>query len=260
MFFRSASSRGSLAHGDRYKPFMKAARDHGYPVEKHFYQTADHHINCVFRIPGPKQTSGPAVKRPVVLMQHGLNDSSSFALHEGPDSLALFFAEAGFDVWLNNTRGNLYSRNHKFLDAESDQDFWQFSFQELGRYDAPAVIDYVRSQTKNDSITYLGHSQGGSQILSGLDENEKFFKDRVNLFLLTGPASRLDQCEMINLPLMCRLNEMNPALCQSTSLLSPRFAKMTAPFNLEYPAIRFASDSDPSKCSDIGLHNFGGHY
>ena len=96
--------------------------------------------------------------------------------------------------------------------------------------------------------------------MSGLAENAKFFTDRINLFLLMGPASRLDRCMQINLPLMCRINEMNPALCQAPSLLSPRFAKITAPFNLEYPAIRFVCDKEPSKCSDLGLHNVGGHY
>ena len=87
-----------------------------------------------------------------------MNDSCHFAAHEGTDSLALFFAQAGFDVWLNNTRGNTYSRNHKRLDPETDQEFWEFSFQELGRYDLPACINYVQEQTGQESLTYLGHS------------------------------------------------------------------------------------------------------
>jgi len=28
--------------------------DYGYPIEKHFYETADHYINCVHRISGPR--------------------------------------------------------------------------------------------------------------------------------------------------------------------------------------------------------------
>ena len=68
-------------------------------------------------------------------MQHGLNDSASFALSDGPESLAFFFADAGYDVWLNNNRGNRYSRHHKHLCPETDPEFWNWSFQELGRYD-----------------------------------------------------------------------------------------------------------------------------
>lgn len=67
---------------------------------------------------------------------------------EGPDSLAFFFAEAGFDVWLNNDRGNIYSRHHKYLDRETDsKEYFDFSFQDLGKYDMPAFIDYIRDLT-----------------------------------------------------------------------------------------------------------------
>eukprot|EP00354_Favella_ehrenbergii_P009296 CAMPEP_0170477390 /NCGR_PEP_ID=MMETSP0123-20130129/18684_1 /TAXON_ID=182087 /ORGANISM="Favella ehrenbergii, Strain Fehren 1" /LENGTH=144 /DNA_ID=CAMNT_0010749139 /DNA_START=568 /DNA_END=999 /DNA_ORIENTATION=- len=33
-----------------------------------------------------------------------------------------------------------------------------------------------------------------------------------------------------------------------------------APFNVEYPAVRFICDRDPTQCSELGLHNIGGHY
>jgi lysosomal acid lipase/cholesteryl ester hydrolase len=39
------------------------------------------------------------------------------------------FAEAGFDVWMNNSRGNKFSRQHVDFDPEYDKkDFWDFSF------------------------------------------------------------------------------------------------------------------------------------
>jgi len=59
----------------------------------------------------------------------------SWAL-EGPDSLAFFFANAGFDVWLNNSRGNIWSKQHKYLDPEQDaEEFFNYSLQDMGRYD-----------------------------------------------------------------------------------------------------------------------------
>ena len=42
---------------DKYKTFVEIVRDHNYPIEKHFYTTKDHYINCVFRISGPRGTS-----------------------------------------------------------------------------------------------------------------------------------------------------------------------------------------------------------
>ena len=39
---------------DHYKTFVEIVRDCNYPIEKHFYTTKDHYINCVFRISGPR--------------------------------------------------------------------------------------------------------------------------------------------------------------------------------------------------------------
>jgi len=42
-----------------------------------------------------------------------------------------------------NARGNPYSKQHLWLDAETEPDFWNFSFEEIGKYDLPACIDYL---------------------------------------------------------------------------------------------------------------------
>lgn len=69
---------------------------------------------------------------------------------------AFYFANKGFDVWVGNSRGNFYSRNHISLDPNSKQ-FWEFSFDEMSEFDLPAAFEYIGNMT-NQKINYIGHS------------------------------------------------------------------------------------------------------
>jgi lysosomal acid lipase/cholesteryl ester hydrolase len=50
-------------------------------------------------------------------------------------------AREGYDVWLGNTRGNKYSRHHTSLNPDKDNEFWDFTFAEMGLYDLPAQVN-----------------------------------------------------------------------------------------------------------------------
>ena len=74
-------------------------------------------------------------KRPV-LLQHGVNEGSTCWMinsiggnvNDTDDrNLAFALAKRGFDVWLGNTRGNTYSKNHTTFSAD-DPEFWKFNF------------------------------------------------------------------------------------------------------------------------------------
>jgi lysosomal acid lipase/cholesteryl ester hydrolase len=70
-------------------------------------------------------------------------DSAAGMCCNGPTSLAFVLADAGFDVWMNNNRGTTYSRKHSSLDPDTDKEYWDYSFQEMGRYDQPAVWSFI---------------------------------------------------------------------------------------------------------------------
>ncbi|XP_011498525.1 PREDICTED: lipase 3-like [Ceratosolen solmsi marchali] len=132
---------------------------YGYRIESHTIETNDGYILQLHRITGNKTNPNPKGK-PAVLLQHGLLSSSIDWVITGPErALGLILADVGYDVWLGNVRGNVYSRKHRFLSV-NNPDFWNFSWHEIGIHDIPAMIDYILHTTGQKKISYVGHSQG----------------------------------------------------------------------------------------------------
>lgn len=81
-------------------------------------------------------------------MQHGIADSSdTWILNAKERAPAFVAAEAGYDVWMGNARGNKYSRRHKTLKT-TDAAYWDNSFVEVAKYDIPAFLEYIKQNTK----------------------------------------------------------------------------------------------------------------
>lgn len=71
-------------------------------------------------------------------------------------------AEDGYDVWLPDARGNYYSRMHAKLNPDTDAEYWNYSFHEIGFYDIPATIDFILNKTNRSKLFHIGHSQGNT--------------------------------------------------------------------------------------------------
>jgi len=135
----------------------------GYGAAIYNVTTEDGYILQLHRITwSPK--SPQADGKPVILLQHGLLCSSAdWLLIPTETSLGFMLADAGYDVWLGNARGNTYSTNHVSYDTKS-YEFWDFSWDEMGEYDIPAVINFILTETSQEDMFYVGHSMGTSMF------------------------------------------------------------------------------------------------
>ncbi|XP_054805522.1 triacylglycerol lipase 2-like [Prosopis cineraria] len=144
---------------------------HGYKCHELKVTTKDGYILSLQRIPEGRAEARDhsGTKKQPAIIQHGvLVDGMTWLLNPPEQSLPFILADNGFDVWIANTRGTRYSRQHIYLDPSSP-DFWNWSWDELVSYDLPAVFDYVFNQT-GQKINYVGHSQGTLIALASFTE------------------------------------------------------------------------------------------
>lgn len=102
-------------------------------MEVHHVTTEDGYILEMHRIPHGIDDTNVDPNRPVVLLMHGLLCSSADWIMTGTDKgLGFILADAGYDVWMGNARGNTWSRNHTSYDPDKDSDkFWDFRYKSL---------------------------------------------------------------------------------------------------------------------------------
>jgi len=177
-------------------------RSRGFICETHDVVTQDGYILTLFRIVNPR-FMGSRLKRPTVL-HHGLMMWSNDWINNSPggnfnepygegipvgNNLGFELAKRGYDVWLPNTRGNAYSRNHTTLPTDSWL-YWNFSLDEMIFYDVPAVVAYIRKTTRRNKIAWIGHSQGNT-IMLGLMSLRPEYSSVIEPFILVSPSYTL---------------------------------------------------------------------
>ncbi|XP_025265041.1 lipase 3 isoform X2 [Camponotus floridanus] len=155
-------------------------RKAGYPAESHVVMTEDGYLLTLHRIPGGNDSLP-------VLLQHGLLGSSADWLVLGKDkAFAYLLADQGYDVWLGNFRGNIYSRAHVSL-SPSNPTFWDFSYNEMGIYDSPAMITFITNMRSQLLHTYIGHSMGANSFFIMASERPEIAQ-MVQMMISLAPA------------------------------------------------------------------------
>ncbi|KAE9053595.1 hypothetical protein PF010_g32848, partial [Phytophthora fragariae] len=115
-----------------------------------------------------------------------LDSSFTFVSNFRNQSLAYVLADAGFDVWLGNNRGTTWSRSH--LDYSTDDEFWDFTWEDMGLYDLPAFANHILDITGRSTVSYVGHSEGTTQAFVGFSKNQEVAK-KVDYFGALAPVA-----------------------------------------------------------------------
>ncbi|CAK9298168.1 unnamed protein product [Gordionus sp. m RMFG-2023] len=162
----------------------------GYPYENYEVTTEDGFVLQLHRIPFGKKRNNASNLKASVYLQHGLLCTScDFLMNLENQSLAFIMADNDLDVWLGDTRGNKYSRKHiKY--TTNDTEFWDWSFDEIAKYDLPAVIDFIIKVTNRDHLYYVGHSQGSMVALAHFSQNPEM-SNKVKMFFAMAPVAYL---------------------------------------------------------------------
>ena len=109
-----------------------------------------------------------------------------FVSHGSELSPAFYLVNQGYDVWLSNTRGSRFSRNHTTLNPSYDDEYWRFTVTEQA-YDVRTNIEYILNQTGADVLSYIGFSQGGGIGFAALSLDNEWFASRVSVYIAMAP-------------------------------------------------------------------------
>ncbi|KAI5646280.1 alpha/beta hydrolase fold domain-containing protein [Phthorimaea operculella] len=154
---------------------------YGYKLQTFTVETEDGYLLTLYRIPG---NGDP------VLLVHGVTLSAVDWFTIGRESaLPCLLADRGYDVWVLSNRGTEDSQRHARFTLPNDADqYWNFTFDELGRYDLAATIDFVLIKTGKTKLKYVGFSQGTS-IFYVLASERPEYADKISLMVALAPVA-----------------------------------------------------------------------
>ncbi|KAI5646270.1 alpha/beta hydrolase fold domain-containing protein [Phthorimaea operculella] len=224
---------------------------YGYKLQIFTVETEDGYLLPLYRFPGKGD--------PVLLVQ-GITCGSVDWFTIGREScLPCLLADRGYDVWILSNRGTSEESQRHIrytLPRDADQ-YWDFSFDELGRYDLPATIDFVLEETGKPKMKYVGFSQGTAIFYVMVSELPEY-AEKISLMVSLAPVAFLPN---IKNPLFRLVGASPQTLGAILNIIG--YNK----FNAENPLLKFLTEQICGKeelavivCSTLAFSLFGFDY
>ena len=110
---------------DAYPEYAAGFANTNLTWESFKLKTEDGYTLTVFHVTGSTLTGPYEISKNAVILQHGMGGSGEGWLYQlrGKTPMINYFAEAGFDIWIQNNRGTKYSQEHDLYTTD-DREFW----------------------------------------------------------------------------------------------------------------------------------------
>ena len=185
-----------------YKEYIESF---GHKLEEHQVTTEDGYILTLWHL----APNSSVDKNKVVYFQHGFTCTAWVFFQMERNSLPFLLLEQGYDVWLGNSRGTIFSLDHLSKDyKKGNSDYWDFSMDENAIYDLPASIEYVKQTTGATKINYIGHSQGTTVFLMLYMHNPSFIESSINKYISLGTVPNIAYSKSLPMSILDKIYDV----------------------------------------------------
>jgi lysosomal acid lipase/cholesteryl ester hydrolase len=137
-----------------------------YKCTDELVQTQDGYLLAVQKI---TTVTPPTTSRGPAFLYHGIMEGGeTWVLNPRDNSLPLMMANAGYEVWIGNTRSSNYTFGHLTY-TRKDKEFWNWNWDNLVKTDLPTMLQHVYNSSQRQ-IYYVGYSQGTMTALASFSE------------------------------------------------------------------------------------------
>lgn len=97
------------------------------------------------------------------------------------------------------------------------KEYWDFSYEEMGTRDVPAVIDHILSVTAYGKISYIGFSQG-TTLFFVMCSMRPEYNDKIHVPILLAPVAWVSNLKMLSLNFFGRNTQLFDLLTDGIGL------------------------------------------